>query len=205
MSDLSPYELLGLSEDASFDEIQGARVRLKAQHEGDSKQVEAIEIAYDAVLMDRLRLRQAGKIKVPDRIRFPEKVAEPPLAKPLATAKKLPDWLQHTIDTPSQADILWPLGVFSVLVIVSALASPATLQLVLVGGVGASVYFLNRKERKFGRAVLLTLGGLFGGLLLGALIGQTLVSAGVIGLALVNSVAAIVTFVVMWLVSSFLR
>lgn len=205
MSDQTPYELLGLSEDASFDEIQAARLRLKEQHQGDGKQIEAIEIAYDAVLMDRLRLRQEGKIKVPDRIRFPEKVAEPPLAKPSAPIKKLPDWLQHTIDTPSQADILWPLGVFSVLVIVSALASPSILQLVLVGGVGASVYFLNRKEGKFGRAVLLTLCGLFGGLLLGALIGQTLVSSGLIGLALVNSVAAIVTFVVLWLVTSFLR
>ncbi|NES97847.1 MAG: molecular chaperone DnaJ [Desertifilum sp. SIO1I2] len=205
MSDQTPYELLGLSEDASFDEIQAARIRLKEQHQGDGKQVEAIETAYDAVLMDRLRLRQEGKIKVPDRIRFPEKLVEPPVNQPSAPPKQLPGWLQRTLDTPSQADILWPLGVFSTLVVASALVPANLLQLVLLTGVGSSVYFLNRKERKFGRAVLLTLVGLFGGLLIGALIGQMLVGAGLISTAFVNPVSAIFTFVVMWLVSSFLR
>jgi len=58
MSDQSPYEKLGVSEDASFDEIQDARNRLFEQYSGDSKSVEIIEAAYDAILMDRLRMRQ---------------------------------------------------------------------------------------------------------------------------------------------------
>jgi len=79
MSDQNPYEKLGVSEEASFDEIQDARNRLFEQHSGDAKHLEVIEAAYDAILMDRLRMRQEGKIKVPERIRFPElRVQSPP-------------------------------------------------------------------------------------------------------------------------------
>jgi hypothetical protein len=74
MSEQSPYEKLGVSEEASFDEIQDVRNRLLQQYSGDSKRVEVIEAAYDAILMDRLRMRQEGKIKVPERIRFPERL-----------------------------------------------------------------------------------------------------------------------------------
>jgi len=72
MSDQSPYEKLGVSEDASFDEIQDVRNRLLEQHGGDGIVRDVIEAAYDAILMERLRMRQEGKIKVPERIRFPE-------------------------------------------------------------------------------------------------------------------------------------
>ena len=65
MSDQNPYEKLGVTEDASFDEIQDAKGRLMQQHRGDQKLVESVEAAYDAIIMDRLRMRQEGKIKVP--------------------------------------------------------------------------------------------------------------------------------------------
>lgn len=74
MSDKNPYETLGIDENSPFDEIQATRNRLVQEHAGDRKQLEAIEAAYEAILMDRLRLRQEGKIKVPDRIRFPERL-----------------------------------------------------------------------------------------------------------------------------------
>ncbi|NES69281.1 MAG: molecular chaperone DnaJ, partial [Okeania sp. SIO2D1] len=48
MSDLSNYQQLGLTEDASFDEIQAAKERLKQQHSGDQKVIENIEAAYDS-------------------------------------------------------------------------------------------------------------------------------------------------------------
>lgn len=207
MSDKSPYETLGLTEDASFDEIQQARQSLTDRHSGDRRQVEAIETAYDAVLMDRLRLRQQGKLKVPDQIRFPEKttVTEPKPA--IAPPNSMPNWLQSYLDTPSQADILLPMGVYLVLMTCVALLRPtqdsqSPLQVTLLAGVVASIYFLNRKERKFARSVLLTVGGLISGLLLGGILG-----AGLANVSQVNSdqFAAVVAFFILWLVSSFLR
>ena len=71
MSEHNPYDQLGVTEDSSFEEIQAAKSRLSAECRNDAKQLESIEAAYDAVIMDRLKMRQEGRIKVPDRIRFP--------------------------------------------------------------------------------------------------------------------------------------
>lgn len=202
MSEQSHYEKLGVQENATFDEIQEARNLLVQQCNGDRKRVEMIEAAYDAILMDRLRLRQEGKIKVPEGIRFPEKLTQAPPAAAPAPPKQGPAWLQKFIDTPSRADILWPAGLFaalSVLSVVSA-AGASLLQLALALGVGATLYFLNRKENRFGRAVLLTITGLVFGLVLGGLLSQI----GSTGLT-EEKFITLVTFVVLWLVSSFLR
>ena len=52
MTEQTPYEKLGVSEDASFDEIQNVRSRLLSEHSDDSKHSETIEAAYDAILID---------------------------------------------------------------------------------------------------------------------------------------------------------
>lgn len=201
MSDPNHYEKLGVDENASFDEIREAKELLQAQHAGDRKELEAIEAAYDAILMDRLRMRQEGKIKVPDRIRFPERTVEPvPDVAPPAS-KATPAWFQNLIDTPSQADILWPAGLFLGAGLLSISAPPVGLAL----GVGFSLYFLNRKERKFGRAALLTLVGLFAGIFLGLQLSSLLLpQLQTLGLS-PESFAALVTFVLLWVLSSFFR
>ncbi|NJO40075.1 MAG: molecular chaperone DnaJ [Cyanobacteria bacterium CRU_2_1] len=202
MSDKNPYEMLGVNENSSFDEIQEARNRLINECNGDRKQIEAVEAAYDAILMDRLRLRQEGKIKVPDRIRFPERLVDPPPEYTPPPSQQAPDWLQRFIDTPSRADILLPGGLFLGAGVFSLFTNPA---LPLAVGVAVSLYFLNRKENKFGRALLLTLAGLILGVVIGSQLGNLLM-AQLLPLSLsVETFAALITFVILWLVSSFLR
>ena len=58
MSDKNSYELLGITEASTFEEIQEARDRLVHQYIEEPKQQAAVEAAYDAILMERLRLRQ---------------------------------------------------------------------------------------------------------------------------------------------------
>lgn len=209
MSDQSPYEKLGVTEDASFDEIQDAKGRLMQQHRGDQKLIEAVEAAYDAIIMDRLKMRQEGKIKVPERIRFPEKLAQAPPSFPQASVNNSPAWLQRLVDTPTPGDLLWPAVSFLLLVGVTifyrAQDEESMLSLVLALGVGCSIYFLNRKERQLGRAVLLTLAGLLLGVGLGSVLGGFLTTQiSSIGLT-PNQFATLVTFVILWLISSFLR
>ncbi|HEY9696436.1 MAG TPA: CPP1-like family protein [Trichocoleus sp.] len=202
MSDNNPYERLGVDENASFDEVQEARNRLVEEHSSDRKLVEAIETAYDAILMDRLRMRQEGKIKVPDRIRFPERLADPPPEFTPSPTQQTPDWLQKFIDTPSRNDILLPAGLFSVAGVIVLVTQPA---LPLAIGIGFSIYFLNRKENKFGRAILLTLAGLIVGVALGSVLAQWL-QPQLASLALsADAFAAMTTFLILWLISSFLR
>ena len=208
MSEQNPYEKLGVAENASFEEIQDAKQRLKKQYGDDQKALEKVEMAYDAIIMDRLRLRQEGKIKVPERIRFPERSSEalPNFSPP--TTKNSPPWLQQLIDTPSRADILWSAVVFLSLASATVFyqnPQDSLLPLLVALGFGANIYFLNRKENRFGRAVLITLVGLLVGIILGSSL-ATLLEAQGLGTSLSSEqLTALVTFCFFWLSSSFLR
>ncbi len=207
MSDQIPYEKLGVSEDASFDEIQDARDRLLEQYTGDTKRVEMIEAAYDAILMDRLRMRQEGKIKVPERIRFPERLVQSAPKESPSKSEKSPAWLQRMIDKPTPPEVLlpgaWYLGLSAISVFYQA-GGDSVLSLALVVGVGISVYFLNRKESKFGRSVLLTLVGLIFGLIVGGVVAGWLVPQ-MKFIVTPNQFSTVLTFILLWLINSFLR
>lgn len=207
MSEQSPYEKLGVSEEASFDEIQDVRNRLLKQHSDDSKRVEMIETAYDAILMERLRMRQEGKIKVPERIRFPERLIPVlPKEKNPILRENSSAWLQDFLDKPSRNDILLPAALYLALSVFSVFNGDAVLQLMLVAGVAINVYFLNRKGSKVGRSILLTLAGLIVGLLLGALVAGGVISQFTYLQNLTdNQFSVIITFVLLWLISSFLK
>ncbi len=198
MNDQSPYSRLGVSEDASFEEIREIRDRLLEQCDGDEKQQELLEAAYDAILMDRLRQRQEGKIKVPDRIRYPERLAPIAPTPEVMPVVKGPAWFQRLLDTPSLQEIGVSFGVFAALGLWGALDFPR-LSFTLALGVLSSLYFINRKERKLGRAALLTIVALVVGLLLAGGAAQ------VLGGPMAQVVFAGITFVVMWAVACFLR
>lgn len=204
MSEQNPYEQLGVTENSSFEEIQTARGRLCEQYKDDQRQLQIIEAAYDALLMERLRMRQEGKIKVPEGIRFPEKRVQPPPSAPPQPTRNMPGWLQRLIDTPSPMDIGLPAGVMAALSVLVYFAYPA-LQMAMVLATGSCLYFLYRKEKQLGRSVLIGLLGLLLGVIIGGLLAVPLAGA----LAGINvrpdQFASIVAFVILWLVSSFLR
>jgi hypothetical protein len=207
MIEQSPYDKLGVAEDATFDEIQEARTRLVHQCSNDQHLLEAVEAAYDAILMERLRLRQEGKIKVPEGIRFAETASQSPPREISSPVPQAPAWLQGIQDKPSVTEILMPgvlyLGLSCIGVFYAA-AGAQLLQFLLIIGVCASLYFLYRKEQKFGRAVLLTATGLIVGLIGGGSIGS-LLQAQIADILTVEQFSTALTFVLLWIFSSFLR
>ncbi|GAC1468556.1 MAG: CPP1-like family protein [Chamaesiphon sp.] len=207
MSDRSPYEKLGLTEDASFEEVQEAKAHLMQQHHDDQKLLENIESAYDEILMDRLKMRQQGKIKVPEGIRFAEKLSQSPPNFTQLPIKRSVSWLQELLDTPSRTDLLWSSSVF--LGLGTWIAFPgfqeATLSLALAFGVGFTLFFVNHKERRLGRAALLTLLSLFVGIGLGTLF-VTLQPTPIANISLTaDKFITLVTFFILWLTTSFLH
>lgn len=207
MSEQNAYEQLGVGENASFEEIQDAKKRLIQQYGSDSKKVESIETAYDTIIMDRLRLRQEGKIKVPERIRFPERTPEAPPNVTPASQAYTSNWLQQFIDNPSQTDILVPTGIFLVLASIAVFTQtpdPSSLSLLMALGFMANIYFLNRKEGRFGRAFLMSIVALFVGIGLGSGLAQLMAGQGGIVLG-GEKLASTITFCLFWLVSCFLR
>lgn len=208
MSEQNPYEQLGVTENSSFEEIQAAKKRLYEQHGHDHTVLEEVEIAYDSIIMDRLRLRQEGKIKVPEKIRFPERNVEKTLKVPQIVNDKSAVWLQELVDTPSQSDILWPSGIFltlSAIAVFSPNSEASILPLLMALGFIANIYFLNRKEGRSGRAFLISFVALFVGIAIGTGLANLLLSQGGITALDNNQFAAAVTFCLFWLVSCFLR
>ena len=208
MSERNPYEQLGVTENSSFEEIQAAKRRLYEQHGNDSTMLEEVEIAYDSIIMDRLRLRQEGKIKVPEKIRFPERNVEKTLKVPQIVNDKSNVWLQELVDTPTQADILWPSGIFltlSATAVFSQNTGASILPLLMALGFIANIYFLNRKEGRSGRAFLISFIALFAGIALGTALANLLLSQGGVTVLDNNQFASAVTFCLLWLVSCFLR
>ncbi len=206
MSEQFPYGTLGVAEDASFDEIQGVLRRFREEYKSDPKRLQEIEAAYDAVLMDRLRLRQEGKIKVPERIRFPEQTI-PGVGSGSAGASLTPwGWLRNLTRALKGAPAFWPSVLFGTLVALSTLApgqNPNILQVPLALGVGFSLFFLNRRRPGLGRAFLVTLGALLAGLALGSFLASWLrVPLGGLGVGEPQLITGI-TLVVLWLTSCF--
>lgn len=205
MNEQSPYDALGITESASFEEIQEAKNHLSQEYREDSKVVENIEAAYDAIIMDRLRMRQEGKIKVPDRIRFPEKLVAIPSSPPSLSLDNSPPWLQRFIDKPSPNDIFWTTGVFAALATLIIFISSRQISFILVLGVFTNIYFLNRKEQQFGRAFLITFIGLLIGVISGTAVIGLLNSANFSIPLESDKLTGVITFVMFWLSSSFMR
>lgn len=81
-----PYERLGVAPDASFDTVQEAKLA-RLQEAGEDPMVRSrIEAAYDAVLMDRLKERQQGRVSSAARSASQREQASPPPSRPALSA-----------------------------------------------------------------------------------------------------------------------
>ncbi len=210
MNDLSAYEKLGVSEDASFDEIQEAKKKLSLKYQNDVQVVETIEQAYDTIIMQRLKMRQEGKIKVPDQIRFPEKTESVKIATPTKNLKNLTNQssncLNNFIDSPSSRDITISTIIFLILATITVFnPNNNNLSLLLTTGVAVSFYFLYQKERLFWRSAAIILVSFLSGIFLGSILANTIVSSGFNLSINSDQFATIFTFFCFWFSSSFFR
>ena len=64
MNERDPYRLLGITRDADYEEIHGAFVYLTEEYAMHEPSREAIDVAHDKILKDRMMGRtKSGKIK----------------------------------------------------------------------------------------------------------------------------------------------
>ncbi|MEM6446059.1 MAG: CPP1-like family protein [Cyanobacteria bacterium P01_D01_bin.123] len=202
----SPHQVLGIAQDASFEEIKAARDHLLQQLTQDEVQQRLVEQAYDAILMERLRLRQEGKIPIPDDIRNPqraERTTARPSRWPLPSFKtdSAPSWANQLLDTPEPRDIWLPLAVMAGIYVLMLLGNQADRSLPLTLGFMATIYFIYVKERRFWRSLALALVGLILGLLLAQIPLALAAGAGTYDSAMTVGIA----LAVLWLCSAFLR
>jgi Protein CHAPERONE-LIKE PROTEIN OF POR1-like len=218
MSNQSHYEKLGVSESSSFEAIQTARARLSVEHQSDPKRLQEIELAYDALLMERLRLRQEGKIDVPDGVRFAENKATVPKPAKTAPGWSLPSFDRSSLDRfsfngpnlsapPDRWDWLAPTIVYLTLAALAfGFPNPQGLQFWMAIATGAALFFVYRKERAILRAISYGFGALMLGFVAGSwMLQQLLPYLGSNLLVLPQVMLAWVVFALLWLVSCFLK
>ncbi len=186
---LNPYERLGISPDASFDAVQAAKQARLAEVGDDPMSRARIEAAYDAVLMDRLKERQQGKVSTA-ALNASQREASKPAVKPAASKPALPAMPSlPALSRPAlnfSAPALprfalaegrerWvPVAGGAILLAILLLTPAANAELVLAFGTVLTVVNLQRRLGRLLPAVgwsvlLLSFGLLVGGLLVSAI------------------------------------
>ncbi|HBH72654.1 MAG TPA: hypothetical protein DDY43_04270 [Synechococcales bacterium UBA10510] len=174
----TPYERLGLSADASFDAVQAAKQTLLDQVGDDSIARARVEAAYDAVLMERLKERQQGKVSTAARTASNREQAAPQAPKQAALANlpqvSLPKLKLQPLSLPqlvlaSGRELWFPLAASGALLLF-LLALPSSAELVMALATGVCLINLQRRSGRFLPALgwslaLLSLGLLLGGLM----------------------------------------
>ncbi|MFM9110228.1 MAG: CPP1-like family protein [Prochlorococcaceae cyanobacterium] len=175
-----PYARLGIAHDAPFDAVQAARDERLAACGDDPIARSRVEAAYEAVLMDRLKERQQGRVSSAARTASQREVGSPAPRPSLPALPRLP--LPSSGGSPSgrprlprlalaQGRELWfPLATHGFLLLLLVLGAGVAPEFLLALGTGATVLNLQRRHGRFLAAVLWGFGLLAAGLLLGAVL-----------------------------------
>ena len=185
-----PYERLGVAADASFDEVQAAKLARLDEVGDDSMARSRIEAAYDSVLMERLKARQQGRVSTAAKTASQrEQVAPPPprLAVPSLPQLQLPRMAAPRLALPGLAlasgrELWFPLASAGALLLLLLLVPSFPADLVLA--LATAVINLQWRHRRFLAAVGWGFGLLCLGLLLGAILTAALPASLPLGLPL---------------------
>lgn len=155
-----PYKRLGISREASEEEIWGSRNFLLQQYTGHERSEESIEAAFEKILMASFQHRKKTKINLKTRLK--KQVEEsPPWVKNLLSFVELPP-----VDITLRRLFLFAfMGGWSI--INSAESGPAFQVAV---SLAACIYFLNEKTKSLGRAFIIGFGALVTGWVCGSLL-----------------------------------
>ena len=190
-----PYKRLGVSRDASEEEIREAKNYLTEQYHSHERSRESIEAAYEKIIMQSFRVRRASKINLKSNLK--KKVDEsPPWVRGLLSMVEVPN---KTI-IGQRAALFFLLGVWSVFN--PAEGGPAFQVAV---SLAACVYFINDRLKSLGRAFVLGLGSLvvgwvFGSVLIPVIPPQVIPRTWSLELA-----TALISYVFLWLSCTFLK
>ncbi|OAY86109.1 Protein CHAPERONE-LIKE PROTEIN OF POR1, chloroplastic [Ananas comosus] len=190
-----PYKRLGVTRDASEEEIRGARNFLLEQYAGHEASMESIEAAYEKILMKSFRERKKSKINLKSRLK--KKVEESP------------SWVQTLLsyfEIPPADVALRRLFLFAFMggwsIINSAETGPA-FQVAL--SLLSCIYFLNDKMKNVVRASLTGFGALVVGWIVGSILVPVIPTAILPPTWTLELLTSLVSYVFLFLACTFLK
>ncbi|MEB3260365.1 MAG: CPP1-like family protein [Cyanobacteriota bacterium] len=206
-----PYTLLGIAPESSFEDVQTAR-QAKLDAVPDDPMARArVEAAYDAILMDRLKERQAGRVSSAARSASQKETAPAPARTTLPQLPQLPSLplprlgggakpaRPLTVSLASGRERWFPLIAHGTLLVLAlALPSAAPDSLLALGALATVINLVRRNGgffRSVGWTVLLLVAGL--GLSLALYAGLVLPAGGALGIQPVQVQAALALVVLL--------
>jgi hypothetical protein len=175
-----PYVRLGIPHDSLFDDVQAARQARLEQVGDDPIAASRVEAAYDAILMDRLKERQQGRVSSAARTASQREQATPPPRPVLPALAGMPQLpvprlspsppRMPTLAWAQGRDLWLPLIADGVLLVLMLLVPASTPELLLALATGVTLLNLQRRNGRFLAALGWSFGLLLTGLVLGAVV-----------------------------------
>ncbi|PON92706.1 Protein CHAPERONE-LIKE PROTEIN OF POR1-like [Trema orientale] len=190
-----PYKRLGVSRDASEEEIWGSRNFLLQQYSGHERSEESIEAAFEKILMASFQYRKKTKINLKTKLK--------------KQVEESPPWVKNLlsfVELPPPDVILRRLFLFAFMggwsIMNSAEAGPAFQVAV---SLAACIYFLNEKTKSLGRAFIIGFGALVTGWVCGSLLVPNIPSVLLHPTWTLELVTSLVVYVFLFLGCTFLK
>ncbi|XP_050376799.1 protein CHAPERONE-LIKE PROTEIN OF POR1, chloroplastic [Argentina anserina] len=190
-----PYKRLGVTQDASEEEIWGSRNFLLQQYAGHERSEESIEAAFEKILMTSFQQRKKTKINLKSRLK--KKVEEsPPWVKNLL----------NFVELPATEVIFRRLSLFAFMsgwsIMNSGEGGPAFQVAV---SLAACIYFLNEKTKSLARASIYGLGALVTGWVCGSILVPIIPSVLLNPSWTLELLTSLVVYVFLFLACTFLK
>lgn len=189
-----PYKRIGVSREASEEEIQAARNFLIKKYSGHQPSIDAIESAHDKIIMQKFRERKKPKINIDKNVK---KVTQSLVFKTIAAR----------FETPSNKHILKTSATFVILGVLTVLfptEEGPTLQVAI--SFLASVYFLyERLKSKLFKAFLYGAGSFIISWLLGTFLMVSVIPPILRGPRSLEVTTSLISYVILWVFSTYLK
>ncbi|CAA6673743.1 unnamed protein product [Spirodela intermedia] len=188
-----PYKRLGISQDASEEEIQAARNFLINKYAGHQPSVDAIESAHDKIILQSLLERKRPKINIKKRVRD-------------ITQSRIVKAITSRFQVPSRNVIIKTAIVFIILGVLTVLfptEEGPTLQVAI--SLIASVYFIYERLRSRLRSVLYGIGAFAFSWLLGTFLMVSVIPPLLQGPRSLEVSTSLISYILLWVSSTYLK
>ncbi|KAJ0962178.1 hypothetical protein J5N97_030006 [Dioscorea zingiberensis] len=188
-----PYKRLGISREASEEEIQAARNFLINQYSGHKPSVDAIESAHDKIIMQSFYERKNPKIN------FKKKFRE-------ASQSRIVRAVTSRFESPATNFVIKTAAVFIVLGVLTVLfptEEGPTLQVAI--SLVFSIYFIHQRLKSRIRAFLYGFGAFFGSWLLGTFLMVSIIPPLLKGVRSFEVTTSLISYVLLWVSSTYLK
>ncbi|KAI3704522.1 hypothetical protein L1987_74744 [Smallanthus sonchifolius] len=188
-----PYKRLGISKEASEDEIQGARNFLVQKYAGHQPSVDAIEYAHDKIIMQKFYERKNPKINVKKKMR---EVSQFRVVQAVTSRFRTPT--TNFIIKTSIAFV-----VLAALTILFPTEEGPTLQVAI--SLFTAIYFIHDRLKSKLRAFLYGVGTFIVSWLLGTFLMMSVIPSILKGPRSLEVTTSLVTYALLWVSSTYLK